>query len=116
MPKTAQQEIVDQEPTRHPIDNAQHVFTEDRRGDKMSLHLLYTKQAITHLRMIDNTLRKLHEFANTNMIGVASALAEQRDLLVNGNAAYAEADKILKSLGLSSGSYIVSCLDDKVIE
>lgn len=85
-----------------------HSFKEDWRKEKPSLHMLYVGWAVEHLRAIDEALMKFYEFSNLNMHGAIIGLQNARDELTNENAAYYQADQILKSVGLVVGAKIVT--------
>lgn len=74
------------------------VFPKDHRQTNPGLHMLYTKTAVVHLVEIDKAIRTFGNFANLNMLDIQSALFTERKKLVTENAAYAEADEILKSI------------------
>lgn len=84
-----------------------HVFESDFRKENPSLHLLYTVTAVPHLRAIDRALQTFWEFSNLNMHGPAEALQKERNLLLTTNAAYCQADEILKSIKLTVDTRIV---------
>lgn len=84
-----------------------HVFEQDQRKENPGLHMLYTCTAVEHLRLIDNSIRRMWDTSNLNMHDMIGAMQEQRDKLVNTNAAYAQADAILHSLKLTQQVYIV---------
>jgi len=89
------------------LDNG-HVFKEDWRKTNPSLHILYMTWAVEHLRAVDEALTKFHDFANLNMHGPIASLEEARNTLTNENAAYYQADQMLKSVGLVVGARVVS--------
>ena len=74
-------------------------FSQDWRKTNPGLHLLYVKTAVKHLVAIDDMLLKLNDFSNGNMMGAIEALDNERAKLVKTNAAYADADEIIKSIG-----------------
>lgn len=78
-------------------------FPEDYRKSNPGLHMLYTKWAIPHLVEIDKAIHKFDSFSNLNMLGVTIALFKEREKLVKENAAYAEADAILKTIQKHGG-------------
>ena len=71
-------------------------FEEDQRKTNPGLHLIYTKWACRHLTILDRMIQELNDCANINMDDPCLALANARAHLVNTNAAYADADEILK--------------------
>lgn len=74
-------------------------FKDDLRKINPDLHMLYTKWGVKHLHMIDKMLKSLGGTSNLNiMFGPYAALKGARAKLVKNNAAYADADEILKSL------------------
>lgn len=104
----AQPVITEVEPTpASAADNEPNLdlmkFSEDYRESNPKLHMLYTKWAIPHLVEIDKALRKFDSFSNLNMLGVTIALFKEREKLVKENAAYAEADAILKTIQKCGG-------------
>lgn len=78
-------------------------FPQDHRKSNPGLHMLYTKWAIPHLVEIDKAIRRFDGFSNLNMMGVMDALFTERKKLVEENAAYAEADAILKTIQKHGG-------------
>lgn len=79
------------------------IFPEDHRQSNPGLHMLYTKWAIPHLVELDKAITTFGNFSNLNMLGVVQALFAERKKLVTENAAYAEADEILKSIRKRGG-------------
>lgn len=75
------------------------------------LLLTYMKGAVEHLRAIDECLILLAGFSNLNLMDAQNALIEERTKLVSDRRAYAEAQTILDSLGLSVNTRI-SSLDE----
>jgi len=73
-------------------------FTQDFRKENPGLHLLYVKTAVKHLHLIGQMMRQASDCSNMNMLGVYDALLKEREILVTTNAAYADADEILKSI------------------
>lgn len=71
---------------------------QDWSDTKPKLHLLYFKSAIIHLKAIDATIQKFHNFGNINMLDVCVALDEIRKTLIRENTAYTEAAELLASL------------------
>lgn len=71
-------------------------FVRDQRETNPRLHMLYTKWAIGHLVVIDEFHRKLHNFANMNMLDLCEVIQKERYKLTTENAAYAEAEEIIK--------------------
>lgn len=71
-------------------------FIKDQRETNPRLHMLYTKWAVEHLVVIDEFHRKLHNFANMNMLDLCEVIGNEREKLTTENAAYAEADEIIK--------------------
>ena len=89
-----------------PLDNG-FVFQEDARKKSAGLHMFYTRAAVSHLRTIDEALTKLADFSNINMLDMLYVMQNERSKLVRENAAYCEADEILKGLKLEVGAQIV---------
>jgi hypothetical protein len=83
-------------------------FKEDRRQDKPSLHLLYVKWAVVHLKELHKMLNKLHKFSNGNLLSVTFCLQEEIKKLVNENAAYNDAQRILESVDKKYRIYVKS--------
>lgn len=78
-------------------------FAQDHRKINPGLHMLYTKLAVPHLVEIDKAIRTFNNFNNLNMLGMLDALFTERKKLVTENAAYAEADDILKTIRKHGG-------------
>lgn len=81
-------------------------FQDDWRKKNPGLHMLYTKTAVRHLRLIDEQLTNLHNESNLNLGEMIEAIQHQRMVLVFSNAAYWDAEEILRSMGLRVGSVI----------
>ncbi len=80
-------------------------LTSDFRETNPALHLLYVKWAVQHLAMLDRMLAELWGCSNMNMHGPAAALQKERNKLTTYDAAYLDADEILKSLkGTDNGT------------
>ncbi len=73
-------------------------FKKDWRVENPGLHLLYVKLGVQHLRAIDECRERLLAFSNLNLWDAALALARERAKLVRENAAYADANEVLKSI------------------
>jgi hypothetical protein len=71
-------------------------FKQDWRKTNSALHLLYTKWAVGNLVVIDRALKKLVDTHNISMFGAIFALKKERAKLVAEDAAYADADEILR--------------------
>jgi len=71
-------------------------FKQDWRKTNPALHLLYTKWAVGNLVVIDRALKKLVDTHNISMFGAIFALNKERAKLVAEDAAYADADEILR--------------------
>ena len=59
--------------TPKPQDQSR-VFKEDYRKSNAALHLLYTKSAVKHLRLLDRILLDLNNMANLNMLDTQMAV------------------------------------------
>lgn len=70
-------------------------FEHDVR-DKPGLHRLYVEWAVRHLAIYEQAIRAFDRESNLNMIDGLCALIQERDKLIKTNAAYAEADKLIK--------------------
>lgn len=94
--------------TSQELLDSSHIFQEDCRMNKPQLHMLYTTQAVEHLRAIDVAMQSFCKFSNTNMHNILGAMHQERLVLVRNNAAYCQADAILQSLGLAVNTVVVS--------
>ena len=74
-------------------------FKEDRSVSNPQAHLLYVKWAVKHLVTIDDCIRKISNFSNLNMLEILRVMWEERNKLVRENAAYADAQEIITSIG-----------------
>jgi uncharacterized 2Fe-2S/4Fe-4S cluster protein (DUF4445 family) len=70
-------------------------FEHDVREENPGLHLLYVKTAVKHLTLIDRMLQVVEDQANLNMLDLLTAMAAERQKLLDTNAAYADAQEIL---------------------
>jgi hypothetical protein len=95
----------------HPLDTRSfkkpHVFKEDYRGTNPGLHFFYFTSAIQHLREVDKAIATLSEMANGNLLDLTQSMFRERRKLVHSNAAYAEADILLRQLGLTCETKVV---------
>lgn len=71
-------------------------FKSDFRKSNPRLHRLYVSYAVAGLATIDKSLQALSNLGKTSMIGAMAALQAERAILVNKDAAYAEADFLLQ--------------------
>ena len=71
-------------------------FEQDWRKENPELHMFYVKSAVQHLRTIDKCVKTLSKYSNLNLWDSQIALDKQRAKLVRTNAAYADANEILK--------------------
>lgn len=74
------------------------IFSSDHRRDNPNLHMLYVKTAVRHLTMVDRMVKELYEESNWNATLFAEALSEKRDHMVESDAAYADADEMIRQL------------------
>lgn len=75
-------------------------FKEDFRNSNPGLHHLYVTWFIKHLHVLDKAIKEIDNLSSTSMVSVQLALYNERKKLVEENAAYYEANEILKSIGL----------------
>jgi hypothetical protein len=73
-------------------------FKNDYRQSNPGLHLLYVKWAVAHLAAADRMIRELYGFANLNAREMGVALEDAYARLVATDAAYADADEIVRSV------------------
>lgn len=78
-------------------------FKEDYRVSNPSLHLFYVKSAVVILTAMDKASQSLGVLSNTQVWPAMSAIQRERDALVSRNAAFADADEIMRSIGLPGG-------------
>lgn len=78
-------------------------YVNDFRKENPKLHMLYVKWACRHLTIIDRQIRELHELSNLNMLDMIAAMDEQRRKLIRENAAYHDANEILKEIRIGNG-------------
>lgn len=95
--------------------NPDHVFEEDLRSANPGLHHLYFKYALVNLRKIDHCIQTLSACANTSLSAMLLAMQEQREKLVQSDAAYAEAEIQLRELKLTQATQIVSIETDETV-
>ena len=69
-----------------------------KKSDNPQLHLLYVKWGVQHLKAIDSCISTLSNFGNLNLLDAIDSLEKARLNLVHFNAAYKDADEILKSI------------------
>ena len=81
-------------PTTQPSTNT-GAFEHDVR-DKPGLHRLYVEWAVRHLAIYEQAILAFDRESNLNMIDGLCVLIQERDKLIKTNAAYAEADKLIK--------------------
>lgn len=77
----------------------------DVSKENPGLHLLYVKWGVSHLLLVDECIRKLSSTSNLNMMDFTSALLEERGRLVENNAAYRDADDIIRAMRNKKGNY-----------
>lgn len=77
-------------------------FTSDHR-DNPGLHLLYVKWAARFLTILDADIQKYWDMNNLTVHGVIQALQAERKHLVETDAAFAEADDILRYIKAGEG-------------
>lgn len=73
-------------------------YREDHRESNPGLHLLYVKWACRNLQAIDNCVQVLNRLHQTPLNSIICKMLDERSKLVNEDAAYAEADEILKEI------------------
>ncbi len=86
-------------------DTKEKQFEQDWRKTNPALHLHYTKTAVKHLRIVDKCIDKMFNEPNLNMLDFACVLLEERAKKVKSDAAYAEAQEILDSIGLGKAGH-----------
>lgn len=74
------------------------IYIFDWRKENPALHLLYVKWAVKHLAIINRQIQELCDLSNGTVLDMIVAMQEQRDKLINENAAFADANEILESL------------------
>lgn len=65
------------------------------RESNPGLHMLYVKNACTHLLAINKAIADLGAFSNLNLMDSQTALVKERDKLIETEPAYYEADELL---------------------
>lgn len=63
-----------------------------------ALHKLYVEWAARHLGMVDKMIRKLSGEGNLNTLDFAQALILVRESKIKHDAAYRDADRIIRSM------------------
>lgn len=89
------------------LDDSKREWASDLRVTKPGLHMLYTTTAVRHLRALDECICRLQNFSNLNMMDAVQALFTERLKLVTTQSAYAQAQAILESLGITHAHQIV---------
>lgn len=69
---------------------------EDFSATKPELHRIYVKFAISGLTAIDRAAALIAAESKTSIMGCLMALQTEREKLIQEDAAYAEADELLK--------------------
>lgn len=69
-------------------------YKEDFSKENPSLHLIYVKQAVRHLILVENAIKSF-SIGNCHMIGFIEVLKRQKINLINENKAYTDAQEII---------------------
>lgn len=75
---------------------AKPLFERDERKTNPGLHRLYVEWAVKHLAVFEKAIQAFSTQSNLNALDGPAALFTERDKLIQTNAAYAEADKLIK--------------------
>lgn len=73
----------------------------DHSKSNPSLHALYVKNACGALALIDRAIRELENRHSLSLLGMISAMRTERARLLREEAAYRDADEILKEIARS---------------
>ena len=68
------------------------------RESNPGLHMLYVKNACTHILAINKAIADLGAFSNLNLMDSQVALVNERDKLIKTYPAYYEADELLEGM------------------
>jgi|HubBroStandDraft_3_1064219.scaffolds.fasta_scaffold00013_12 hypothetical protein len=77
---------------------AEKTFVVDFRESNPKLHRLYVKGAAIDLALIDKQMKKLADRCRTPLFGILAAMEAERAKLVDEEAAYHDADVIIRSM------------------
>jgi hypothetical protein len=73
-------------------------YQSDNREKNPNLHLLYVKWAARSLAEIDRCIKRIVDIGQVSSLSVVAAMHQERQRLVDTDAAYADADAIIKMM------------------
>lgn len=119
--KTKMKPKMEKVPDLNTVDALEHLlrpgqpFDQDHRESNPSLHNLYVRTAVVHLRAIDVAILKLNDFGNLNLMNMMRVMQVERNNMVRSDAAICEAALILAMLKLDCTKLIIDTDGDEAL-